>query len=79
MGKQILKGLVIAFSGDFGAHKSAEDCKRWVTFAGGKYAPVVNDTVTHLVCTPYDWKTHTPFGKSSLTARSTAHPRELTT
>ncbi|KAM0805679.1 hypothetical protein BDR22DRAFT_968894 [Usnea florida] len=56
MGKQPLKRLTIAVTGDFGEQRSVEQMRRWIHVNGGTFAYDVSAEVTHLVCSKEHFK-----------------------
>jgi len=61
--KQIFKGLVISFSGDFGGDSwSHESMGRWFTLHGGVWEREVCEDTTHLICSIDDYKKKAPQG-----------------
>ncbi|KAG0645267.1 hypothetical protein D0Z07_8866 [Hyphodiscus hymeniophilus] len=57
--KQILRGLNISFSGDFGDGWEYEKVVKWIRYHGGTYDSAVSEHTTHLICTIEDYKNKT--------------------
>lgn len=62
--KQIFRGKVMSFSGDFSSIGwDHEKMAKWIKVHGGEYAREVNEDTTHLICTIDDYKKKTPQGR----------------
>lgn len=62
--KEIFKGKVMSFSGDFGSEKgwTYEQMTAWVRAHGGTHVREVDEYTTHLICTIEDFKKKTAQG-----------------
>ena len=69
MGKQPLKRLTIAVTGDFGEQRSVEQMRKWIHVNGGKFAYDVSAEVTHLVCSKEHFKKSVTMGKTYSTTQ----------
>jgi hypothetical protein len=63
--KEILRGNVIAITGDFGKSRSTENLKRWIENNGARYATKIEEGVTHLICSKDHWAKQVSTGKNS--------------
>jgi hypothetical protein len=62
--KAFLKDEVIAIAGPLGGVNWAEaKVAHWVKLYGGRFSPDLDDSVTHVLCSPEDWAKKTPRGK----------------
>ncbi|KAI9814900.1 MAG: hypothetical protein M1832_005628 [Thelocarpon impressellum] len=69
--KEVLTGLVIAITGDFGGPRTRENVSRWINANGGTVcADGVTQGVTHLICTAEDYKGRAPKVRQALKLRT---------
>ncbi|KAI1816814.1 hypothetical protein GGS20DRAFT_161387 [Poronia punctata] len=67
----MLKHCVVAIAGDLADPEwRAEKVKQWVEYWGGTFTSTVDNTVTHLLCTPENFKKLIPEVRTGLTNKS---------
>lgn len=54
--KPIFRDLIIAIAGDLGGQWTDANIQRWVTMRAGKFNQDMDGSVTHLVCSPEEFK-----------------------
>jgi NAD-dependent DNA ligase len=62
--KQIFRGKIFSFSGDFGENWAHEQMADWIKAHGGQYEREVSANTTHLICTVEHYKKKTDQGMS---------------
>jgi len=57
--------LQITVDGNFGMYKRPDQIKQWISAAGGKYSPKLQDSTTHLIVSEDHWKRKVVLGLCS--------------
>lgn len=60
--KPIFRGKVIATAGSLPDDCTAENCKRWIKLRKGEFTDVLDERVTHFLCTEEQYNDRVPLG-----------------
>lgn len=63
MVRYLLRGLVIATVGDFGASRGHKVLRAWIERRGGVWSREITSAITHLVCTKEAFKQQGTIGR----------------